>query len=60
LQRYGVARADEVYKIDARRAAASYYLGVLGMPEMTAWFGLFDIGAPKPGENFGKQLVKLA
>ena len=50
-QLYGVARADEVYRIDATRAPASYYLGVLGMPGMTAWFGLFDIGAPKPGET---------
>jgi NADPH-dependent curcumin reductase CurA len=50
-QLYGVVSADEMYKIDATRAPASYYLGVLGMPGMTAWFGLFDIGAPKPGET---------
>jgi len=50
-QLYGVAKADEVQKIDARHAPASYYLGVLGMPGMTAWFGLFDIGAPKAGET---------
>ena len=50
-QLYGVAKADDVYRIDATRAPASYYLGVLGMPGMTAWFGLFDIGAPKPGET---------
>src|SRR5437667_52575 len=25
--------------------------GVLGMPGITAWFGLFEIGAPKPGET---------
>ena len=50
-QLYGVAKADETHKIDAQRAPASYYLGVLGMPGMTAWFGLFDIGQPKPGET---------
>ena len=50
-QLYGVAKADEIHKIDVRRAPASYYLGVLGMPGMTAWFGLFDIGQPKPGET---------
>ena len=50
-QLYGVAKADDVYRIDATRAPASYYLGVLGMPGMTAWFGLFEIGAPKPGET---------
>jgi hypothetical protein len=50
-QLFGIANADEMHKIDAARAPASYYLGVLGMPGMTAWFGLFDIGAPKPGET---------
>ncbi len=50
-QLYGVTRADELTKVDTERAPASYYLGVLGMPGMTAWFGLFDIGAPKPGET---------
>jgi hypothetical protein len=29
----------------------SYYLGVLGMPGMTAYFGLKEIGQPKPGET---------
>ena len=33
------------------RAPASYYLGVLGMPGITAWFGLLEIGQPKPGET---------
>jgi hypothetical protein len=50
-QLYGVAKASEVRKIDAQRAPASYYLGVLGMPGITAWFGLFDIGQPKAGET---------
>jgi len=50
-QLYGIASADEMHKIEAGRAPVSYYLGVLGMPGMTAWFGLFDIGAPKPGET---------
>ena len=47
-QLYGVAKAGETHKIDTLRAPASYYLGLLGMPGMTAWFGLFDIGQPKP------------
>ena len=50
-QSYGVAKAAEVTKVDARRAPASYYLGVLGMPGITAWFGLFEIGQPKAGET---------
>jgi len=50
-QLFGVATSKELTKIDAKRAPASYYLGALGMPGMTAWFGLFDIGQPKPGET---------
>ncbi len=50
-QLYGVIKGSELHKIDARRAPASCYLGVLGMPGVTAWFGLLDIGAPKPGDT---------
>jgi NADPH-dependent curcumin reductase len=50
-QLYGAARGKELTKIDAKRAPASYYLGLLGMPGMTAWFGLFEIGQPKAGET---------
>ena len=47
----GVAKGTEITKVDARRAPASCYLGVLGMPGVAAWFGLFDIGQPKAGET---------
>src|SRR5208283_2896055 len=47
-QLYGVAKGSELMPIDTSRAPASYYLGVLGMPGMTAWFGLSEIGRPKP------------
>jgi hypothetical protein len=50
-QSHGVAKAADLVPIDTRRAPASYYLGVLGMPGMTAWFGLFEVGLPKPGET---------
>jgi NADPH-dependent curcumin reductase len=50
-QSYGVAKAADLVPVDVRRAPASYYLGVLGMPGMTAWFGLFEIGQPKAGET---------
>ncbi len=50
-QLYGVARGTDIKKIDAERVPASYYLGVLGMPGITAWFGLSEIGQPKPGET---------
>src|SRR6266702_807550 len=38
-QLYGIASAKELTTIDAKRAPASYYLGILGMPGITAWFG---------------------
>jgi NADPH-dependent curcumin reductase CurA len=50
-QLYGVAKGDELTPIDVKRAPASCYLGVLGMPGITAWFGLFEIGQPKAGET---------
>jgi len=48
-QLYGVTK--EATKVDGSRAPLSYYLGVLGMPGMTAYFGLKDLGQPKPGET---------
>ena len=50
-QLYGIASAKELTRIDAKRAPESYYLGILGMPGITAWFGLFEIGQPKPGNT---------
>jgi NADPH-dependent curcumin reductase len=41
----------ELVKIDAARAPLTYYLGILGMPGMTAYFGLKEIGQPQPGET---------
>jgi NADPH-dependent curcumin reductase len=50
-QSYGAAKGTDIRKIDARRVPASCYLGVLGMPAIAAWFGLFEIGQPKAGET---------
>src|SRR3989449_10090396 len=47
-QLYGCAK--EVSKIDGSRAPLTCYLGVLGMPGMSAYLGLKEIGLPKPGE----------
>ena len=38
-------------KLDPALAPISTALGVLGMPGMTAYVGLLDIGQPKPGET---------
>ncbi|OGA40632.1 MAG: NADP-dependent oxidoreductase [Betaproteobacteria bacterium RIFCSPLOWO2_12_FULL_68_19] len=41
----------EATPVDGTRAPLSYYLGCLGMPGMTAYFGLKEIGQPKAGET---------
>ena len=38
-------------KLEPDAAPLSHYLGVLGMPGMTAWVGMGDIGEPKHGET---------
>ena len=48
---YNVAKAPELRKIDPRVAPITTALGVLGMPGLTAYFGLLDIGKPKEGET---------
>ncbi len=45
-----VARGD-VAKIDLRAGTVEQWLNVLGMPGMTAYFGLMDVGQPKEGET---------
>ena len=51
-QLYGVAKASELTRIDTSNVLPSYYLGILGMPGFTAWFGLHEIGKPKSAETF--------
>ncbi len=50
-QLYGVANANQLLSIDTTLVPASAYLGVLGMPGITAWTGLINICAPSPGET---------
>ncbi|SDX23323.1 hypothetical protein SAMN05444487_11286 [Marininema mesophilum] len=50
-QDYSVVKADQLNKIDANLASPSAYLGALGMPGLTAYFGLLDIGQPQAGET---------
>ena len=51
-QTHGVARGAEVTKVNANAGVPlSYYLGVLGMPGLTAWFGLYEIGHPRAGNT---------
>jgi NADPH-dependent curcumin reductase CurA len=50
-QEYAVAPATALRKVDPSLASISTANGVLGMPGMTAYFGLLEVGQPKPGET---------
>lgn len=50
-QEYAVTEAKYAHKLDPELAPLSTALGVLGMPGMTAYTGLLNIGQPKPGET---------
>jgi NADPH-dependent curcumin reductase CurA len=50
-QEYAIADGSSVRKLDPNLAPLSTALGVLGMPGMTAYTGLLNIGQPKPGET---------
>ena len=50
-QEYFVSDRRGLRKIDTRYVAASAYLGAVGMPGITAWYGLLRIGKPKAGET---------
>ncbi len=50
-QDYAVSNGAMLRKLDPKLAPVSTALGVLGMPGMTAYFGLLEIGKPKAGET---------
>jgi NADPH-dependent curcumin reductase CurA len=50
-QLYAVAEANTLRKVDTHGAPLSTALSVVGMPGVTAWYGLLKIGEPKPGET---------
>jgi hypothetical protein len=56
VQEYLAVGADQlerraIVKIDLRLATPAQWLNVLGMPGMTGYFGLFDVGQAKAGET---------
>ena len=53
-QEYAVVDATQrgvLQKVDTRHVPLSAYLGAVGMPGVTAWYGLVRIIAPKAGET---------
>jgi NADPH-dependent curcumin reductase CurA len=50
-QEYALSDGNGAQKIDPSLRPVSYALGVLGMPGLTAYTGLLNIGQPRPGET---------
>jgi NADPH-dependent curcumin reductase len=50
-QEYQVTDGSMLKKIDTSVVPASAYLGCVGMPGITAWYGVTRICEPKPGET---------
>lgn len=53
-QEYSVARADQpgaLRKVDTTHVPLSHYLGAVGMPGVTAWYGLVKIIEPQAGQT---------
>lgn len=51
VQEYAVSDGKNITLCDENKAPVSWYLGILGMPGMTAYFGLLEKGKPKEGET---------
>jgi NADPH-dependent curcumin reductase CurA len=56
VQEYALVAQEDIKrsglsKIDLSAGSITQWLNVLGMPGMTGYFGLMDIGQPKPGET---------
>jgi NADPH-dependent curcumin reductase CurA len=51
IQEYATLDGKGLTKVDARLAPLPVYLGTLGLPGMTAYFGLLEVGKPQPGQT---------
>jgi NADPH-dependent curcumin reductase CurA len=51
VQQYGVSDAKSLQKVNPNLAPLQTYLSTLGMPGMTAYFGLLEVGKPQAGET---------
>jgi NADPH-dependent curcumin reductase CurA len=51
VQEYAIATDKAIHRVDTSLAPLPVYLSVLGMPGMTAYFGLLDVGRPKEGNT---------
>jgi NADPH-dependent curcumin reductase len=51
VQDYAVLEGGRLTKVEPKLAPLPVFLNTLGMPGMTAYFGLLDVGQPKPGDT---------
>jgi NADPH-dependent curcumin reductase len=51
VQEFALTNGYGLTKVDPSAAPLPVYLGTLGMPGMTAYFGLLELGQPKPAET---------
>ena len=51
VQKYALSTGSGVVKVDTTIAPLQRWIGGLGMPGWTAYFGLLEVGQPKPGET---------
>jgi NADPH-dependent curcumin reductase CurA len=51
VQRYALSKGERVVKVDPAQAPLQRWVGGLGMPGWTAYFGLLEVGQPKAGET---------
>ncbi|HSV35177.1 MAG TPA: NADP-dependent oxidoreductase [Ramlibacter sp.] len=56
VQEYMLIAEDQIkrasmFRIDPRLGSITQWLNVLGMPGMTGYFGLLDVGQPRPGDT---------
>ena len=51
VQEYALSNGKGITRVDMKLAPLPVYLGALGMPGMTAYFGLLDVGAAQSGDT---------
>ncbi|OSC43240.1 NADP-dependent oxidoreductase [Mycobacterium decipiens] len=51
VQRYALSDGGGVTPVDTTLAPAPVHLGALGISGLTAYFGLLDVGRPRPGQT---------
>ncbi len=51
VQKYAISNGQRIVKVDTSQAPLQRWIGGLGMPGWTAYFGLLEVGQPKAGET---------